>query len=481
MKLLRTALIVMGAGLLLSACGEPQNSDQSQVASDASSSQLIKAHGKLKTLKKAGNLAAIKDRGQLVIATRNAPTSVYIDQYGNLAGPEHDLAAAFAKSLGVSARFLDVRSVKGMLAAVADGKADIAAGSITETTARQQRFSFGPSYKQVSQEVVCNNKNKARKIADLAKVSKIVVAADTSYAERLREINQQQPALEINWQESENLGTEQLFAEVAKGNIGCTIADSNIVAINRRYHPSLLVMFSISSPQNLAWPMPQQSDKLRAAATAWLKSYRGAGKLTALDKTYYGMIGKWDFVDKKTLVDRTENAYPKYDNYFTKAAKSHDFDKWLLAAQGYQESHWRPDATSHTGVRGIMMLTQNTAKEMGVSDRLDPKQSIMGGAAYLRMMEKKLPDEIVEPDRYYFALAAYNIGFYHLRDAMTLAKRANLDPYSWSDVKEVLPQLMEKQHYSTVKYGYARGTEPVRYVERIRDYSDVIRHITKTD
>src|SRR5690606_32619903 len=157
---------------------------------------------------------------------------------------------------------------------------------------------------------------------------------------------------------------------------------------------------------------------------------------------YYGYLGKWDYVDKKSLVDRINSVYPKYKALFAEAAKTYDFDQWLLAAQSYQESHWNPEATSYTGVRGIMMLTMNTAQAMGVDDRLDPEQSIMAGAAYLRKLEQKLPPEVVAPDRYYFALAAYNIGYYHLRDAMTLAKRQRLNPYRWRDLQKTLPQLM---------------------------------------
>lgn len=431
----------------------------------------------LSKLDKPGDLAAIKARGQIVIVMRNAPTVSYIDRDGNLTGPEHDLAEAFAKHIGVKPHFVEVDSIRAMLQAIAKGEADLAAGSITRTPAREKRFSFGPEYARVWQEVVCNTDNKPRAVADLPKVKKLMVAANTSYAARLEHLKRKHPDMKLHWQESRADNTEQLLAAVAARDIGCTIADSNIVAINRRYHPKLLVMFKIGPAQHLAWPMPKGSRTLRHAAIKWLAGYKKSGKLKALKQRYYGFIPEWDYVNINTLVQRTKNVYPHYAWMFAKAARKYDFDKWLLAAEAYQESHWNPKATSPTGVQGMMMLTLPTALAMGVKNRLDPEQSIMAGARYLRKMEQKLPDDIQPPDRYYFALAAYNIGYAHLRDAMTLAKQLGRDPERWASLSKTLPLLMQRRYYQHLKHGYARGIEAVRYVQRIRDYSDVIRRV----
>lgn len=431
-------------------------------------------------LQGAGQLDAIKARGELVIATRNSPTNWYIDRDGQPAGPEHDLATAFAESLGVEPRFVVLDSVDDVLKAVRTGRADLAAASITRTDLRQYNFRFGPDYAEITQQVVCNDDNKPRAVADLPAVDRLVVAAGTSYLARLSEIANSNPKLGLHWRVAEDVGTEQLLARVAREDIGCTIADSNIVALNRRYHPSLLVMFAISEPQHLAWPMPRNAARLQQAAEAWLKQFKDQGRLAALEHRYYGFIGRWNFVDKHTLVQRIDNIYPKYDQYFAKAAESYELDPWLLAGQAYQESHWNPKATSPTGVRGIMMLTKPTARALGVANRLDPRQSIMGGAEYLRKMMHKLPDDIAAPDRAYLALAAYTIGFYHLRDAMRLTERLGRNPHDWQDVADTLPLLMRKPYYSTLPYGYARGTVAVRYVQRIRDYSDVIGHVLST-
>jgi membrane-bound lytic murein transglycosylase F len=150
-------------------------------------------------------------------------------------------------------------------------------------------------------------------------------------------------------------------------------------------------------------------------------------------------------------------------------------DWHLLAAVAYQESHWNPKAKSPTGVRGLMMLTLSTAKEMNVENRLDAAQSLKGGAAYLLKLKARLPQRILDPDRTLFALAAYNVGFGHLEDARVLTVRAGKNPDHWEDVRAHLPLLSKKEFYSTVKYGYARGGEPVLYVDNIQYYKTYLQ------
>ncbi|HEY5648079.1 MAG TPA: transglycosylase SLT domain-containing protein, partial [Nitrospiria bacterium] len=115
-----------------------------------------------------------------------------------------------------------------------------------------------------------------------------------------------------------------------------------------------------------------------------------------------------------------------------------------------------------------------TAKEVGVSNRLDPEQSVRGGAKYLDNIRRRLPEEMAEPDRTWIALAAYNVGMGHVRDARELARRLKKDPDQWSSLSEVLPLLSQKKYYKTLKHGYARGREPVLYVNRIRNYRDIL-------
>jgi membrane-bound lytic murein transglycosylase F len=150
----------------------------------------------------------------------------------------------------------------------------------------------------------------------------------------------------------------------------------------------------------------------------------------------------------------------------------------LLSAIGYQESQWNALATSPTGVRGLMMLTEDTARALGIGDRLNPQASIMGGAKYFVMMRNQVPSRIREPDRTWFALAAYNVGFGHLEDARILTQMHGKNADRWDDVRNYLPLLTQEKWYTRVKHGYARGWEPTRFVENIRSYYDMLQWMT---
>ncbi len=160
---------------------------------------------------------------------------------------------------------------------------------------------------------------------------------------------------------------------------------------------------------------------------------------------------------------------PRYQSLFQQAALLSGTDWRLLAAIGYQESNWDPHAVSPTGVRGIMMLAQDTADELDI-DRTSPAECIQGGALYFQQIRDRLPTQVREPDRTNMALAAYNQGLGHLQDARTLAAQLGGDPNSWHDVRNALPLLADERWFSKVRHGYAAGGEAVRYVLAVREY-----------
>ena len=174
-----------------------------------------------------------------------------------------------------------------------------------------------------------------------------------------------------------------------------------------------------------------------------------------------------------------ETRLPQYRQQFEGVAKAYKISWTLLAAQAYQESRWDPHAVSPTGVRGIMMLTRDTASSLGIQNREDPTKSIVGGARYFRDLERQLPRRIGKADRIAIALAAYNVGMGHIKDAQVLARRMGKNPHSWDDLKTTLPLLTQKSYYKTLQYGYARGWEPVRYVKRIRAYHSLLEQFLR--
>ncbi|MCP4055747.1 MAG: transglycosylase SLT domain-containing protein, partial [Pseudoalteromonas sp.] len=180
---------------------------------------------------------------------------------------------------------------------------------------------------------------------------------------------------------------------------------------------------------------------LAKAARQFLESLETNGTLAQISERFYGHLDRLNYVGARTFMHHVENRLPKYESLFRDYAREFNMDWRLLAAIGYQESHWRPNAVSPTGVRGLMMLTRNTASHIGINNRLDAEESIQGGAKYFRIVHEKIPERIPEPDRTWFALASYNVGFGHLEDARRLTEGAGRDPDRWMDVKEFLPLL----------------------------------------
>ena len=412
--------------------------------------------------------------GELRMVTRNDATTYFIGPQGK-SGFEYQLAHRFADQLGIPLKLIVASSLTDILPMVEKGEAHFAAAGLTVTPARAAQVQFGPTYQIITQHVVYREgKRRPRSIEDLVG-SRLEVIAGSSYAERLRELKSEHP--DLTWAERE-LSSEEINELVWIGAIDYTITDSNILAQLRRIYPELRIAFDISGHQALAWAFPPGDDSLVQATQKFFNKLRDSGELEHLIDQHYGHTGSFDYVDSRTFLRHITDRLPNYRQDFGKAAETHEFDWRLLAALSYQESKWNPKARSPTGVRGMMMLTRVTAREVGVENRLDPHQSISGGSAYLRDVLAKIPERIPEPDRTWLALAAYNVGFGHLEDARRLTEAQGFDPDKWIDVRKHLPLLSRKAWYAKTRYGYARGAEPVHFVRNIRRYYDVLVWLT---
>lgn len=418
------------------------------------------------------HLERIKARGELVVVTRNSPTTYYIGPTGP-AGLEYELASRFAEHLGVELRLVVPERFEQILPMVARGEADLAAAGLTATDSRRELVRFGPTYQEITQQVVYRRgSRRPRDIGDLVG-GQLEVVAGSSHAEHLQELTAEHP--ELTWRNNSELDSEELLYLVAQQLIDYTVADSNEVALNQRFYPELRVAFDLTDPQPLAWALPPgDDDSLLEEIRRFFAQLRDDGTLEQLLERYYGHVARFDYVGTRLYLRHIKQRLPKYREAFEQAAAENGLDWRLLAAMGYQESHWNPRARSPTGVRGIMMLTQVTAAQLDVDNRLDPFQSIAGGARYFRIVKDKLPERIREPDRTWMALAAYNVGFGHLEDARKLTEARGGDPDKWVDVKKTLPLLSQRKWYKKTRYGYARGREPVRYVENVRSYYDLL-------
>lgn len=417
-------------------------------------------------------LTVVKANGELRVLTRPNPTTYYEGPAGP-AGFEYDLARGFAESLDVRLRIVTAPSTDAVLTALQRGDAHLAAAGVKATAENRARARFGPIYQTVREQLVYRRGTTPPQTLTDAAGKRFRVAAQTSHAATLIRLRNHYP--ELSWQEGTSMATNELLHEVWKQAIDYTIVDSHEMAVSQSLYPELRIAFDVGEPRYLAWAFPLQADtSLYLAALRYLNRIRSNGKLEQLFERYYGHVEEFDYVGTRRFLSHARQRLPKYQQYFEAAAERYDLDWRLLAALGYQESHWNPKAVSPTGVRGIMMLTRDTAKHVGVKNRLSAKQSIHGGARYFAALKTRISDDVVEPDRTWFALAAYNVGPGHLEDARLLAKQAGASPNRWLNVKKFLPLLSQPQWYNKTRHGYARGTEPVNHVQNVRRYYDLL-------
>ena len=416
-------------------------------------------------------LERVQEAGKIRVITRNNSNCYYIYRDRPM-GFEYELAETFADHLGVGLEIITA-DWNDMFRLLATGRGDLIAASLTITPAREERADFSDSYMSVQQHVIVHKHNyKVRSVDDLSGRT-VHVRKGTSYEVRLKELADSGIDIEIVLRD--NVPTEELIRQVAEKEIEITVADSNIALLNRRYYPAVRMAFPIEEKQSLGWAVREGDDKLLAEVDAFFDTIEANGQFGKIYQKYYANVDIFDYVDLRKFHQRIRTRLPKYDEIIKKESRKYGFDWRLVAAVAYQESHWDPRARSYKGVRGLMQLTLTTAKEVGVESRLDPVQSIEGGVKYLRKIYDRF-DEIEGLDRMLFALASYNIGYGHVRDAQKIARDQGLDPLKWASLKKTLPLLRQKKYYKSTKYGYCRGTEPVRYVERILTYYDILKN-----
>lgn len=422
-------------------------------------------------------LDEIRATGELRVVTRHGPNTYFWSGSGP-EGPEYDLIAGFAESLGVRLRLIVKDRPTEVLPAVIRGEAHLAAAGLTVNRENERLVDFGPVYQQVTEHLVYREgRLRPRSLAQL-RGKRIEVASGTSYVKTLARAQSLQP--EMVWLENPHTTQTELLQRVADGSLDFTVVKSNAFAIYRGFIPGIRVAFNLAEGESVAWAFARRHDRsLLDAAERYFDEIRGNGTLDRIFDRHYGDMPRDNYVGTRQFVRDVATRLPVYRPQFQKAGQRYDLDWRLLAAIGYQESKWDPDAVSATGVRGLMMLTEQTALTLGVEDRTDPHQSIRGGASYMARILRMLPKTIEESDRVWFALAAYNIGFGHLLDARRLTEERGGDPNRWSDLRPNLRLLSLPEYYEKTRHGFARGGETVAFVDNVRRYYNVLTWITR--
>jgi len=424
-------------------------------------------------------LDQVLELGELRVVTRNTPTSYFVGPEGP-AGPEYDLVKGFADSLGVELVIETVDNVSEIVPHLTGGNAHLAAAGLSMTASRREYLNFGHAYNSVDMHLIYKlGTGKPRSVTEVIGRS-VEVVSGSSHSDMMVSLAEAYPGLE--WSENTSDEVADLLKKVALGEVEFTIADSTEFNIQRHFYPDLRVAIDLKIADPIAWAFRKaDDDSLLARADEYIIQSGRSGYLAQVNDRYFGHTEKFDYVGTRSFIRHFESRLPRYREMFEEAGHTWDVDWRMLAALGYQESHWRSHAVSPTGVRGIMMLTLATADYLDIDDRMDPATSIAGGARFYARQTERIPDSVTEPDRTWMALAAYNVGFNHIKDARQIVEWQGGDPDKWLDVSAALPLLAQRKWYSRVPYGYARGWEPVLYVNNIRAYYNIIGWLTENE
>jgi len=420
-------------------------------------------------------LRKIKNRGQLVVITDNSAHGFYLYKDRPM-GFEYQLAKEFAAFLGVKLKII-TPGWEQMFDSLQNGEGDLIASSLTKTSRRKTRMRFSDEYMAVQQQVIIRKGCAGvKKLSDLNGKT-VHVRKNTSYHERLVELKKS--GLNIRLKLYDNTPTEELLRQVQNNEIEITIADSNIFRLNRRYYPDLRIAFPISDQQSLGWAVKRYDARLIKKINRFFDITKKDGRFARIYNKYYASTEVFDYVDIKKFHKRIKTRLPAFKKIIKEESEKYNFDWRLIAAVIYQESHFDPGAVSCTGVRGLMQLTMPTADEMGILNRLNPEESIKGGIKYLYKLYNQFED-LTPDERLKFALGSYNVGFGHIKDARHIAQKKGLDTTLWSSLEKTLPLLRYREYYEKSDFGYARGTEPVQYVNRILTYYNILKMTPET-
>ncbi|MGK0297726.1 MAG: membrane-bound lytic murein transglycosylase F [Gammaproteobacteria bacterium] len=424
-------------------------------------------------------LETIRQRDEIRIVTIYSPTTYFIDSDSET-GFEFELARMFAERLNLNLKIIIAANRAEMVDILMKGEADVAVGLIKQTFDGNKILLAGPEYYNVIQQVIYKRGvDRPDSVADLYPFQ-LHIAEGGIRPEKLNYMKQY--FSEFSWKFHADVSSNDIIKLIETDQIAYAVVYSNEFLLAQQTNPELNVAFDISEPTPLAWFTNNTADKsLSLEIEIFFKQLEQNESLAELVEYFYGPVQKFDYVDQQRFISRFTSRLPQYKSHFETAAAAFNFDWRMLAAMSYQESHWNERARSPTGVRGLMMLTLITAKQMGVTNRLDPEQSIMGGARYIDQLIKKIPERIQDPDRMWFALASYNIGFGHLEDARKITEKQGGNPDKWQEVKNYLPYLQNSQWYKQTLYGYARGNQAVSFVESIRKYYNTLVQLTHND
>jgi len=405
----------------------------------------------------------------LVVVTRPGPLTYSADEAGAISGLEHDLSTLLAEELGVAVRHKVIKP--GEISDRLNGRGyHIAAAWLSPAT--DPEIIASPPLFSTHDVLAQHEALLPLRSLDQLSGKTVHVLAGSRQAATLKRLSGEIPDLTVV--EVTQGDIIDLVKALGEQKVSYIAMDSRLEDLANQYVPALRATLKLSEAAPIVWWLGRSPNpELQARIAAFIDKLRADGTLARLEERYFGHVRRLKQVDVEKFLGHIETTLPSLRKHFQDAERQTGIDWRLIAALAWQESHWDPFATSYTNVRGMMMLTEETADRLRVSNRLDARESIIGGARYLNILRDGLPD-VPEPDRTWLAIAGYNIGPGHLNAARNIARRLNADPDAWYDMKRILPLLARPQYYSRLKSGRARGGEAVIMTENIRSYYDIL-------
>ena len=429
------------------------------------------------------DLDEIRRRGVLRVITRNNSASYFLYR-GIEAGFHFELARLLAEELGVRLEMVVPRASRDVVPFLLDGRGDLIMSGLAVDSPRARRIRLTRPYLHTSLVVVTRTQPDApiQNLEDLSEQT-LWVRPSSSATRRLRALARK-TRLGFDIQATrETVEVEDLLDLVAAGKAPAAVVEKRLAETELLHRDDLVFAFELpTEPVQAALGVHPDHDALYQVADAFVrKHYRGT--------LYNIFFRRFHSNHRKTAAIRNERyrgdqqgTLSSWDALFQAAARDIGvgIDWRLLVSQAYQESRLDPRARSPYGAEGLMQLMPATARELGVKDPFDPADSIAGAARYMgKLMKRYEDDDVALKDQVRFALAAYNIGPGHIRDARALAKKQGWNPNRWfGNVEKALLLLAKPRYYRKAPLGYCRGSEAVRYVSEIQSRYDAYVQLT---
>ncbi len=427
------------------------------------------------------DLKDIKKDGVLRALVIYSSTSYFLYR-GQPMGFEYELLEMLAKYFNLELDFIISTDLDTQFEVLNRGDVDLIAHGMTITNQRRWEVDF-TEYLYLTRQVLVQKmpeNYREMKVSELSGYliedpielidDTVSIRRNSAYYERMLSLSNEIGGTIFIDTLASHLSTDEIIKMVKDEEIKYTIADENLAKINASFFPDLKIDVPVSFSQRIAWVTRKKSGELRKAVNDWILSVRKSTDYNVIYNKYFENRKNYGIRIKSDFYSLNERKISQYDDLIKKYARRINWDWRLLASQIYQESRFNPKAESWAGARGLMQIMPKNAKNLGVSNLSSPTQSIRGGTGYLEWISNRFPDVTDSLNNIKFALAAYNCGFGHVKDAQRLARQKGLDPLVWDDhVEDMLLELSKPKNFnkSIIQHGYVRGTEPVNYVDEI--------------